>query len=127
MKFFLSLSLCTYKFNDEKSGRTHFGFISQDVEQALGENDMSAYDFAGFCKDIKTETYLDGEGRECTKEVLSEDGEPEYTYSLRYGEFIALNTFMIQKLYKENKNLQKESQDIKKRLLRLEKIAEKKM
>ena len=52
MKFFLSLSLCTYKFNDEKSGRTHFGFISQDVEQALGENDMSAYDFAGFCKDI---------------------------------------------------------------------------
>ena len=74
--FFLSLSPCTYKFNDGESGRTHFGFISQDVEQALAENDMTAYDFAGFCKDVKTETYLDEEGRECTKEVLSEDSEP---------------------------------------------------
>lgn len=86
---------------------------------------MFAYDFAGFCKDIKTETYLDEEGRECTKEVLSENGEPEYTYSLRYGEFIALNTFMIQKLYAENQNLKKENQDIKERLLHLEKIVEK--
>ena len=108
MNFFLSLSPCTYKFNDGKSGRTHFGFISQDVELALAENDMSAHDFAGFCKDIKTETYLDGEGRERTKEVLSENGEPEYNYSLRYGEFIALNTHMIQKLYAENQNLRYE-------------------
>lgn len=88
---------------------------------------MSAYDFAGFCKDIKTETYLDGEGRECTKEVLSENGEPEYAYSLRYGKFIALNTFMIQKLYAENQNLQKENRDIKERLLRLEALAGKKV
>ncbi len=137
--FFLSLSPCTYKFNDGKSGRTHFGFISQDVEQALAENDMTAYDFAGFCKDIKTETYLDEEGREFTKEVLSEDGEPEYIYSLRYGEFIALNTFMIQNLSKEIQNLKNEKQDLheelkdlkrenqnlNERLLHLEKIIEK--
>ncbi len=137
--FFLSLSPCTYKFNDGKSGRTHFGFISQDVEQALAENDMTAYDFAGFCKDVKTETYVDEKGREYTKEVLSEDGEPEYIYSLRYGEFIALNTFMIQNLSKEIQNLKNEKQDLHEeindlkrenqnlieRLLHLEKIIEK--
>lgn len=100
---------------------------------------MTAYDFAGFCKDVKTETYLDEEGREYTKEVLSENGEPEYMYSLRYGEFIALNTFMIQNLSKEIQNLKNEKQDLHEeindlkrenqnlieRLLHLEKIIEK--
>ena len=47
------------------------------------------------------------------------------TAPLRYGEFIALNTFIIQKLYKENQNLRDENRDINERLLRLEKIIEK--
>lgn len=97
--FFLSLSPCTYKFNDGESGRTHFGFISQDVEQALLDNHMTAYDFAGFCKDEKTETYFNEDNEECTRAVLTETGEKEYSYSLRYGEFIALNTYMLQKAF----------------------------
>ena len=53
-------------------------------------------DFAGFCKDIKQEFYLDENGNECSKNVYDEDGNPVYEYSLRYDEFIALNTHMIQ-------------------------------
>ena len=46
-----------------------------------------------------------------------ENGHDVYIYSLRYDEFIALNTFMIQNLYREN-------QDIKERLVRLKEKVE---
>ena len=69
--------------------------------------------FAGFCKDVKmieTENEYGNTTRQIEKD---EHGNDVYIYSLRYDEFIALNTFMIQNLYKEN-------QYIKDRLLRLE-------
>lgn len=68
-----------YKFNDGTSDRYHIGFISQDVEEGLTESDMTSLDFAGF---IKSPKKIEG----------------EYDYALRYEEFIALNTYMIQKL-----------------------------
>ena len=37
-----------------------------------------------------------GETSEVEREVLDENGDPVYSYSLRYSEFIALNTRMIQ-------------------------------
>lgn len=111
--FFLSLAPCTYKFNDGESGRTHFGFISQDVEQALFDNHMTAYDFAGFCKDEKTETYLNEDNEECTRAVLTESGEKEYSYSLRYGEFIALNTYMLQKAFSRITELENKLKQMK--------------
>ena len=46
-----------------------------------------------------------------------EHGNTKYIYSLRYDEFIPLNTFMIQNLYREN-------QDIKERLVRLKEKVE---
>jgi hypothetical protein len=79
----------TYKFIDGKSGRTHYGFISQDVEDALENIGLTGLDFAGFCKN----SYLD------------KDGEITTSYSLRYTEFIALNTHMIKKLQEENNEL----------------------
>ena len=110
--FFMSLSPCTYKFNNGESGRTHFGYISQDVEQALFDNDMTAIDFAGFCKDLKMNVYTENDV-EIEEPVLDENGNQEYRYSLRYGEFIALNTHMIQKLYKIVEAQQQEIKELK--------------
>lgn len=90
--FFYSLKPTQYKFIDNTSNRYHIGFISQDIEDALHENGLTSLDFAGF---IKTPTYSDD------KETIK-----DYSYGLRYGEFIALNTYMIQKLYQRISELE---------------------
>lgn len=79
--FFNKLNPVTYKFIDGQSGRFHSGFISQEIEEALIQSGLTTNDFAGFVKynDPKTN---------------------DEKYGLRYEEFIALNTHMIQKLYK---------------------------
>ena len=89
-KLFDSLKPVTFKFKDGNSGRTHYGFISQDVEDSLNDIGLTGMDFAGFCKD----SYFGDEDEVITK------------YSLRYSEFIALNTYMIQKLKAENHKLE---------------------
>lgn len=94
---FDSLKPVTFKFNDTKSHRTHYGFISQDVEDSLMELGLTGEDFAGFCKDT----------------IKNDDGEAVEKYSLRYTEFIALNTYMIQKLKQEILELKKEIKELK--------------
>ncbi|MBD5136043.1 MAG: tail fiber domain-containing protein [Lachnospiraceae bacterium] len=96
-QFFMKLLPVSFMFKDGNSGRTHIGFISQDVENAMFECGLTDLDFAGFCKDIKQESYFDENGNESFKDVLDEDGNPVYIYSLRYEEFIPLNTHMLQK------------------------------
>ncbi len=113
MKFFSLLQPVSFRFKDGKSGRTHIGFISQDVENAMKQARLTDLDFAGFCKDVKIIETEDEYGNTTSQIEKDENGHDVYIYSLRYDEFIALNTFMIQNLYKEN-------QDIKERLLRLE-------
>lgn len=90
--FFHSLKPTQYKFIDNTSNRYHIGFISQDIENALNDNGLTSLDFAGFIKSPK----------------YSEDKETieDYSYGLRYGEFIALNTHMIQNLYKRISELE---------------------
>lgn len=100
-KLFFDLEPSTFKLKNGESNRTHAGFISQDVEKALAKNGLSALDFAGFCKDQKTKIITDENGEE--KEVPVEG---EYIYSLRYEEFIALNTHMIQQLYHKVESLE---------------------
>ena len=104
-KFFEMLIPVSFQFID--GDRTHIGFISQDVEDAMNECGLTSLDFAGFCKDIKTEYYIDENGKENVRNVLDEDGNPIYIYSLRYSEFIALNTMMIQKLDNKIDELQR--------------------
>lgn len=77
--FFYSIKPVRYKFKKNTSDRYHVGFISQDIEEALLSCGLTSSDFAGF---IKT----------------PHEDDDEYSYGLRYGEFIALNTHMIQKL-----------------------------
>ena len=103
----LRLTPVSFRFKDGDSGRTHVGFISQDVEQIMSELGLSALDFAGFCKDQKMDEILDDNG-DLKEEIpyVDENGEPVYIYSLRYEEFIAINTCMIQKLYKRVEELE---------------------
>lgn len=103
-QLFNKLRPVTYEFKDGTSGRTHYGFISQDVENSLEELNLTGQDFAGFCKNVRVKN---------GQAVLDGNGEPIYDYSLRYIEFIALNTYMIQKLQAENNELKTEIQDLK--------------
>ena len=105
-ELFLKLTPTLYKFND--GIRKHSGFVSQDVENAMIDCGLTDLDFAGFCRDVKTEITIDEDGKEIEKPVLDEDGKEQYIYSLRYSEFIALNTHMIQKLHKENEEMKTE-------------------
>lgn len=96
----------SYLFKNGSSGRTHVGFISQDVEEAMNICGLSSLEFAGFCKDQKIERIEDEEGTIEENPVFDDQGNPVYIYSLRYEEFIALNAMMIQKLCDKNENLE---------------------
>lgn len=76
--FFDNLSASTFKYNDGTSGRTHVGFISQEVKTALNDAGISSEDFAGL---VIKDTVAGGQD-----------------WYLRYEEFVALNTWQIQKL-----------------------------
>lgn len=93
MQLFDKLKPVTFEYNYETSDRTHVGFISQDVKESMDEVGLSGLEFAGYCRD-ENKTWNDEEM--CWEPVLDEEGNPTYIYSLRYSEFIALNTKMIQ-------------------------------
>lgn len=98
--FIMGIRPKSYKFNDGKSGRTHYGMISQDIEELLESLGMSSLDFAGFIKSPKTEEYIENVIDENGEVILKPDGTPatkiktkevegEYIYALRYEEFIS--------------------------------------
>ena len=72
-------NLCpvTYKYNNGTSDRLHTGFIAQEVKEALDKANIDSKDFAGLV-------------------IINPDTEEEL-WTLRYEEFIALNTNEIQK------------------------------
>ena len=118
-KLIMGLKPSTFKFNDGTSGRTHWGLISQDIEELLPQIGMSDLDFAGFIKSPKTEDYYEdvsetvtdeetGEEKTVTrKELKTRTVEGEYVYALRYSEFIAPLICMVQKQQKQIENLER--------------------
>lgn len=90
--FIMALKPSSFKLIDGDSGRTHDGFISQEVEEALTSLGMTSMDFAGFIKSPKEKTNADG-----TTSII----EGEYIYGLRYSEFIAPMVKVIQELKKK--------------------------
>lgn len=90
--FFEKLKPSFYKYNNGQSGRFHVGFIAQDVEEAIAEGGMTNQDFAGLVQ---------------LKEKAEMLGGYEDQYYLRYENFIALNTHMIQKLMKRVEELER--------------------
>ena len=118
-KLIMGLKPSTFKFNDGTSGRTHWGLISQDIEELLPQIGMSDLDFAGFIKTPKTEDYYEdvpetvtdeetGEKKTVTrKELKTRVIEGKYVYALRYSEFIAPLICMVQKQQKQIENLER--------------------
>lgn len=74
---FDALTPVTYKYNDGTSGRKHTGFIAQDVYSAIQSAGLSSTDLAAYIE-------------------WSENGS--IVRGLRYEEFVAINTWQIQKL-----------------------------
>tara|TARA_R100000278_G_scaffold100557_1_gene77212 strand:- start:27 stop:1292 length:1266 start_codon:yes stop_codon:yes gene_type:complete len=106
LDFINRLSPKSYIFNG--GTRTHYGLIAQDVEDVLVDISKPTSEFAGF---IKNQKY-----RQVGEEVTEEDGvivseptqeevEGEYTYGLRYSEFISPMIKAIQELKAENDSL----------------------
>lgn len=67
-----------FKYNNGHSGRYHTGYVTQDVQAALKSGGVDEKEFGAIC------TFRRGTEREWS--------------GLRYSEFIALNTWQIQKL-----------------------------
>lgn len=97
--FVMGLKPVSFKFIDNTSDRTHYGLISQDVEELMNNLGMSSLDFAGFIRSPKVITEevvtIDERGRE-HKEKVEKTAEGEYVYSLRYEEFISPLIKMVQ-------------------------------
>lgn len=98
--FFDQLNPVAYKY--KVGHRTHLGFGAQSVEKAIYDAGLTTEEFAGILID-KDVVLGDGE-------VISPDGATyfEKLYSIRYEEFIALNTMMIKKLQTEIKELKEQ-------------------
>jgi len=95
--FYDSLSPTLYKYNDGTSDRLHSGFIAQHVETALNSSEISTQDFAGL--------------------VIDNIGKENEAYYLRYGEFVALNTWQIQKAKARITELEEKVANLEARLL----------
>lgn len=78
--FFYDLEPVSFKYINGTSNRKHIGFKAQQVREAIEKNKLSTQDFGAYVNSSK-----------------DKDGE----LSLRYSEFIALNTHMIQKISRQ--------------------------
>ena len=76
---FDNLKPCSYKYIYGTTGRDHTGFIAQEVREAIEASSLTTNNFAA---------YVD----------FMENEEPFGSCGLRYSEFVALNTWQIQKL-----------------------------
>ncbi len=76
LDFFYKLRPTSFKYKNGESGRTHTGFIAQEVEQAANDAGISTKDIAAV--------------------VVDKDG----TYGIRYSELISVLTLAIQDLNK---------------------------
>lgn len=110
-KFFDALEPCAFKMKSGSSGRFHVGFKAQQVEQALAEAGLTTQDFAGFIKMPYIPDADDPEGSAIYAEAGIQPGDD--SYGLIYSEFVALNTFKVQKLQNEVDLLKRELAELK--------------
>lgn len=98
--FFDKLNPVRYKYNDGTSKRYHTGFIAQEVVSALENSGLTTQDFAGV--------------------MLNNPGTEEECWYLRRDEFVALNTWQIQKLKPRVSKLEETILDYEARISNLE-------
>lgn len=112
-QFFENLKPSAFTLVADEYKRMRIGFIAQDVEEALNKVGLD-------------EKNTDFVSRYVEKD--EETGEEKDEYALCYTEFVALNTYMIQKAHKkieeqQNKidNLEEQVQELKELVLKLTK------
>lgn len=96
VEFFKLLRPITFIYN--KGHRKHVGFVAQEIEDALIKTGLTTSDFAGIVIEKNAEVDIEGDGIITKFDKL---------YSLRYEEFISLNTLMIQGLLDRVNELEK--------------------
>ena len=111
--FINGLNPVSYKMIDGTSGRTHYGFIAQDVEELMNALHMDSKDFAGFIKSPKKVIKYEDENGIKLENPVEEVLEGEYNYSLRYDEFIAPLIKVVQEQQKEIENQQQQITQLK--------------
>lgn len=92
--FFDNLRSVTFKYNEGTSDRLHTGYIAQEVDEALNKAGLTRQDFAGLC--------------------IIDEGKETEEWSLRYAEFVPLNTFEIQKLKSRVAELEEQIKELTK-------------
>lgn len=97
----------SFSLNNDKSNKTHIGFVAQDVSNALSSLGVKEDNF-----ELIDHMFFTDE----------ETGEEKDEYGLRYEEFIALNTHMIQKANTTIQSQQKEIDDLKKQVQDLQEL-----
>ena len=105
--FIDGLKPSTYNFKKNTFGKTHTGFIAQDVEDLILSLGMDRKEFAGLVKTLKhqqtgAETYIES----ITDPDNFEGADENYDYSLRYDDFIAPLVAYCQNLKKKNTDLE---------------------
>ena len=98
--FFDKMEPTRYKYNEGTSNRYHTGFIAQQLVTALEESNLTAQDFAGV--------------------MLLAPGTENECWYLRRDEFVALNTWQIQKLKPRVSALEQAILDYESRISALE-------
>ena len=82
----------TFRYKNGDSGRIHVGYKAQDVKAAMDKVGLTDMDFAGWCK-------YKNDAEEVFERVVADDGTtPEYTYALRYIEFIPIMAAKMKQL-----------------------------
>jgi len=81
---FENLQPKTFKYNNGTSDRTHFGFIAQQLKDAIDKSGLTTHEVAAY-----------------VSEECEAGGKADYILSIRYSELVALNTHMIQKCMKK--------------------------
>lgn len=107
IEFFKNLKPVTYVYKD-RGHRSHIGFGARQVEEALRQAGLTNEQFAGVLKDTDVTISADEAG-------TKEDVHYDELYSLRYEEFIALNTKMIQEQAKEIEELKSRLAELEER------------
>ncbi|WP_026881424.1 phage tail spike protein [Clostridium akagii] len=111
-EFIMAINPVSYKLNCGESNRTHYGMIAQDVEDTMVDLGMTSLDFAGFIKSPKTKPVLgiNEAGHEQYIDVVIPN---EYTYGLRYEEFISPLIKCVQQLNDKITSLENEMSELK--------------
>lgn len=109
---FMELKPCTFQKIDNEFGRHHSGFIAQEVEDSMNNNGLDYGEFAALVK-----VPVDDKGEELNyndKEQMAR--LVDYRYNIRYGEFTALNTHMIQKALNKIDQLEAKIAELERKL-----------